>query len=241
MEANDSMKSTPKSKPGKGARMVKELGNHNKEVTSSSPDSQSPEALLEGLHRTRAMRQNVTNAVNDKGPATRKSLNAKALMEEALRADVVKTTQKRKKRNPPQKKETSRCASTELRKEPNRRPMSQRMKKLIKVEDPDEENEEARSVLGRKAAATKPAKNKKRPLQFGLSEDDSMEDEDRDSLPAETSAYLQAPAIRGQRHGLRSNSIGTKATVSATLDAAPQEIISPRLTTSGMSWEEKKG
>lgn len=230
----------PKPKPkGKGSRMLKELGAYNESATSSSDSESSespkpPEALMEGLHRTRAARRNVTNAMNNKALAVRKSLNAQVLMEEALRPKAPELPHKRKKK-------TVRHIGTpigiddtfsESDEGVQAKPASRRGRKTPKIEDSDQEIGGALSGLEVKVKKPKIVKVKKKKQPPQISEDSGEQDED--FIPAKTPAYLQPPAvIKAKRRSLRNASVVAAPTVNAP---SP-----PKVTASGMTWEEKKG
>ena len=240
MELEYSPEPAPKARlRGKGTRMLKELSDYNIDVKSSS-DVTSPEALLEGLHRTRATRRNVNNAVNNRAPSLRKSLNTKALMEAELFPDARKKTRQRKKNPTSRRKraESSEGSSTELD-EVVQKVKIQRTRKIPRVKDVADEMDGVLSSSKAKASKSKSTKNKMRKTtKLETPEWEHVEDGDVDEefLSAEKPAYLQQPSIRGNR---RSSRIAPAA--DARTNAPDQEAETPKIMTSGMTWEEKKG
>ena len=246
MELQYSPEPAPKARlRGKGARMLKELSDYNRNATSSS-DAASPEALLEGLHGTRATRKNVNNAVNNRAPSLRKSLNTKALMEAELCPDARKKKQQRKRNSIPRRKraDSTGGTSSELDEVIQEKAKVQQTRKIPRVEDvPDEMTEALRSSKA-KARATKSTKNKKRKtprLETPEWEDVEDGDEDEDYLSAEKPAYLQRPSLRGNRRSSRDGSGTLDSTADARTNAPNQEAETPKIMTSGMTWDEKKG
>ena len=241
MELEYSPEPAPKARlRGKGTRMLKELSDYNKDLKSSS-DVASPEALLEGLHRTRATRRNVNNAVNNRAPSLRKSLNTKALMEAELCPDARKKTRQRKKNPISRRKrvESTEGSPTELDEVIQEKVKIQRTRKIPRVKDVADQMDGVLSSSKAKARATKCTKNKKRKTpRLETPEWEHVEDGDVDEefLSAEKPAYLQQPSIRGNR---RSSRIAPAA--DARTNAPDQEAETPKIMTSGMTWEEKKG
>ena len=230
---------------GKGARMLKELSNHNQDAKPSS-DAASPEALLEGLHRTRATRRNVNNAVNNKAPSLRKSLNTKALMKAELCPDARKKKRQRKRNPIPRQKraDSTEGTSSELDEVIQEKVKPHRTRKIPRVKDVADEMDEVLSSSKVKARATKSTKNKKRKTpRLETPEWEGVEDghEDEEYLSAEKPAYLQQPSLRKNRRSSCIGSVTLGSTADARNNAPTQEAETPKIMTSGMTWEEKKG
>lgn len=141
-----------KGKPkGKWSRMLKELGDHNDRPETQS-DVGSPEILLEGLHRTRATRQNLRNAVNNQAPEARKSMNMKALMEEALKAGPIQIGPGKKKgfKHEPVEEDID-DASSDIEEE-EVKPSPRRKRRVLQREDTEEEMGEADDAVSVEAS-----------------------------------------------------------------------------------------
>lgn len=253
-------KAKPKARPKK-RRMVNELGNHNESPEPAS-DGGSPEILLEGFHRTRAARQNLNYAVTNRAAPARKSLNTRALMMEVLKGKAPEVTK------PGQKKDVKRKSKDN---DPDEglndieyvKTRSRRGKKVPQLGDKDEEMEEADDAFNvnvkeqqkRKASqmetsdaemeetvvavviepkATGRPKRKKI-LKLKPSRDEDSDQEDEDFLPAEANPDDEAPVTKQRRRSSRLDCANATATAFGTDQSAP------RLLTSGMAWDHKKG
>ena len=232
-------RATPK---GKSSRMVKELGDLNEQANRLS-ECGSPEVLLEGLHRTRATRQNLNNAVNNKAPAVRKSLNNAALMEEAMSAKDVKMAGLKKKKSAKHQEEEDEIdlALRELdAKDKNARLKAQQKKKAPQTEETDEGMEEALNALTVQAEAPNKKKKKKAPKSETPTDED-FDDEDEDFQPSDTPQYLQPQSKQGKRRSSRIDSAAPTSTASGKV-IAPSTSTTPLETmTPMMTWEQKKG
>ena len=257
---------TPQAKPqtkpkakAKKRRMVDELGNHNE---SPEPPSEvgSPEILLEGLHRTRAARQNLNYAVNNRAAPARKSLNNKALMKEALRVINQRVTKPNKKKDV-KREQADDDTEDELKDvEEDVKTRSRRRKKVPRIEDTDEEMEEAHDApkvneeeqQQRKASQIErtddemeeavvamvvepKAIRRKKVLKLRPSRDEDSDQEDEDFLPSEAYPDHEAPSTKQPRRSSRIDC------VIATANAFGTNRSPPRLLTSGMAWDHKKG
>jgi len=246
----------------KNRRMVNELGNHNESPEPHS-DVGSPEILLEGLHRTRATRQNLDYAVNNKVAPARRSLNNRALMEEALRAKPSKVTRQGQKRGVRREPEEDDDTEDELNDVEYVKTRSRRRNKAPQLEDTDEEMEEAHSTYNvngkeqqkRKASQIETTDDemeeavtalivepkairrtrKKKVLKLRPSRDEDSEQEDEDFLPTEANPGHEAESIKQPRRSSRIDG------ANATANAFGTNRSPPKIMTSGMAWDHKKG
>lgn len=254
-------KPLPKAKPkAKKRRMVNELGNHNESPEPSSDDG-SPEILLEGLHRTRAARQNLNHAVTNRAAPARRSLHVKTLMMEALKAKNPKVTKPGQKKDIKRKPEDDDDTDDELSEVEYVKTRSRKRKNFPQLEDTDEEMEEADDASNvnvkeqRKASQTgttdeemekavittvvdckairNPRRNKA--LKLRPSRDEDSDREDEDFQPAEANADHEAPSTKQPRRSSRIDS------ANATANAFGTNRSPPGLLTSGMAWDHKKG
>jgi len=218
----------PQPKPrakAKKRRMVNELGNHNESPEPPS-DAGSPEILLEGLHRTRAARQNLNNAVNNRAAPARRSLNTRALMKEALRVINPRVTKADKKKDV-KREQADDDTEDELKDvEEDVKTRSRRRKIFPQLEDTDEEMEEAHDAPNvneeeqqkRKAsqietidemedavvATVVEPKATRRPtrkkvLKLRPSRDEDSDQEDEDFLPIEADPDHEAQSTKQPR------------------------------------------
>lgn len=246
----------------KKRRMVKELGNHNESPEPPS-DVGSPEVLLEGLHRTRAARQNLNNAVNNRAAPARRSLNNKALMKEALMAKPPKVTKPGQKKGVKREPEDDDDTEDELDNVEDVKTRARGRKRVPQLQDTDEEMEEAHSASNvnekeqqkRKASQIETTDNemeeaiialiaeskatrwprKKKVLKLRPSRDEDSEQEDEDFLPTEAYPDHEGRSTKEPRRSSRIDSANTTANALGT-NRSPSKVM-----TSGMAWDHKKG
>lgn len=251
----------PKAK-AKKRRMVNELGNHNESPEPPSDDG-SPEILLEGLHRTRAARQSLNYAVTNRAAPARRSLHVKALMMEALRVKNCKATKPGQKKDVKRKPEDDDDTDDELNDVKYVKTRSRKRKKLAQLEETDEEMEEAVDASNvnvkeqQKRKASQPettdeemeeavvatvvdyqairTPRRQKVLSLRPSRDEDSDQEDEAFLPAEANADHEAPSKKQPRRSSRIDCANATANVFGT-NRSP-----PRLLTSGMAWDHKKG
>ncbi len=260
---------TPQAKPqtkpkakAKKRSMVNELSNHNESPEPPS-DAGSPEILLEGLHRTRAARQNLNNAVNNRAAPVRRSLNTRALMKEALRVTHPRVTKSDKKKDVKREeadddtedelkdveedvKTRSRGAKVipqledtdeemeEAHEAPNVNEKEQQKRKASQIETIDDEMEDAVVATVVEPKATR-RPTRKKVLKLRPSRDEDSDQEDEDFLPIEADPDHEAQLTKQPRRSSRIDC------ANATTNAFGTNRSPPRPLTSGMAWDHKKG
>lgn len=253
----ESTKPPPKPKAkAKKRRMVNELGNHNESPEPRSDDG-SPEILLEGLHRTRAACQSLNYAVTNRAAPARRSLHVKALMTEALRVKNCKATKPGQKKDVKRKPEDDEDTEDELNDVEYVKTRSRKRKKSPQLEETDEETEEADDASNasvkdqqkRKASQTETTDEemeeadyqairtpkRQKVLRLRPSRDEDSDQEDDAFLLAEANTDHETPSKKQPRRSSRIDC------ANATMNALGTNRSPPRLLTSGMAWDHKKG